>query len=648
MAIPREQIAGWLILLLLACASGLAGCTESAAPETVAPGSPDTAAATTEPSTVTTPDGEALFTERCAGCHMDPDNSKAMPMPALATLNPAQLVFAMTNGSMKAQATGLAVEQMIALAAYVAGERAPYAPSPDQFCSNRSVDTAPVLGRWAVDAQSTAALPAGTSRIDSGNVARLELAWAFGLPDVANARSQGVLTADTLFVAAESGHLFALGQDSGCIRWHRDLPATPRTALTAGTVGERPALFYGDMEAHVNALDAATGETLWRADATVSPHTMLTGASVQHGGRLIVPVSHYETGLAANPEHECCVSHGAVIVLNADSGERLWTTPTTADASPQGETEAGIRRWGPSGVPVWSTPTVDAERGLVYVGTGQNASLPATELSDSVLALDLETGALVWHFQAIAGDAYNMACDQQPPGPNCPKWRGPDHDIGAAVVMTRDAAGHDRLIVGQKSGDLYALDPDAGGRVIWRQRLGAGSALGGIHWGMAVADGVIYAPVADPPFPIPNYRPAPGLYAVSVEDGSLEWERPVARDCETNLFEYFGRETLYPDCSFYYGLSAAPLKANDLVFAGALDGRLRAFRATDGQVLWETATARPFAAVNGVPTHGGSIDVGAVLAAGDMLYVQSGYGQFGELPGNALLAFRIVPDSVTP
>jgi polyvinyl alcohol dehydrogenase (cytochrome) len=313
----------------------------------------------------------------------------------------------------------------------------------------------------------------------------------------------------------------------------------------------------------------------------------------------------------------------------------------TDPATEQGQTEAGTTAWGPSGVPIWSTPTVDSARGVIYVGTGQNASLPATGYSDSVLALSLASGEVVWHFQAIAGDAWNMACDQTPPGPNCPKWRGPDHDIGAAVVLVRDDEGRDRLIVGQKSGDIYALDPDADGALLWQQRVGAGSALGGIHWGLAVDDGVIYAPVADPPFPIPGYRPAPGLYAVAIADGSHLWKTSVKRDCETNLFEYFGRSELHTDCSFYFGLSAPPLVVNDLVFAAALDGRIRAFSRTDGSVLWQTETNRAFEPVNGVPVHGGSIDVAGVQVVDDMLYVQSGYGQFGELPGNALLAYRL-------
>jgi polyvinyl alcohol dehydrogenase (cytochrome) len=211
------------------------------------------------------------------------------------------------------------------------------------------------------------------------------------------------------------------------------------------------------------------------------------------------------------------------------------------------------------------------------------------------------------------------------------------------VVLTRDTAGRDRLIVGQKSGDIYSLDPDSAGKVVWRTRVGAGSALGGVHWGLAVNDGVIYAPVADPPYPIPGYRPAPGLYALDVEDGDLLWESPVERGCETNLFEYLGRTDVYPECSFFFGLSAAPTLVNDLLFSGALDGRLRAFRTSDGVPIWRIDTARVFETVNGVPGHGGSIDVAAVQVAGDLLYVQSGYSQFGQLPGNLLLAFELAP-----
>jgi len=631
----RSQIIGWLLLLALAC---LVSCSDR--PVVDAESTAESAASATS-TTADEPSGSDLFMERCAACHTDSDNKRAIQLQAMTKLNPAHVVFALTNGSMKMQAEGLRIDQLMELAQFISGERETYQPAAAHFCPDTSIDANPIIARWAIDENSTAFLPADTTTIDSGNVDRLELAWAFGLPDVANARSQPVITEDTLFIAATSGHLFALDRFSGCIRWHVALTAPPRTALTLGSATESSVLFFGDIEAHVNAIDLQTGKLIWRVDATISEHTMLTGAQIQHGNRLIVPVSLYEVGLATNPEYECCKSHGGVIALDAATGERLWTAHMTAEAEPQELTDAGTRSWGPSGAPVWSTPTVDGKRGLVYVGTGQNASLPATGTSDAVVALDLATGAKVWHFQAIAGDAYNMACDQQPPGPNCPKWRGPDHDIGAAVVLTKNSEGQDRLIVGQKSGDLYALDPDDSGTMLWQKKVGAGSPLGGVHWGLAVADGTIFAPIADPPYPIPGYRPVPGLYALTVDDGDFVWKAPIERGCETNLFEYFGRDDLYPECSFYYGLSAAPVVANDLIFAPALDGTLRAFSRDDGSVLWSVETARPFETINEIEAHGGSIDVAGAHPAGSMLYVQSGYGQFGQLPGNVLLAFQL-------
>jgi polyvinyl alcohol dehydrogenase (cytochrome) len=629
---PTRFVA-WFLLLTAACLVGCGNDESPAEPESIT-----TTELSAEAST-----GEELFGTHCATCHGDPDNKQAIPLPIMTRLNPAHLMFTLTNGVMKGQVEGLRTDQLLEIIQFVAGGREPFEPSSASFCPDTAIDSRPLAVEWGQDRQNSGTVAEGVSTIRSETVDELRLAWAFGLPDVADARSQPVVTEDTIFIAATSGHLFALDTSSGCTKWHRSTEAPPRTALTLGSAGGEPVLFYGDIEAFVNAIDPYSGDTIWRTDVSIAEHTLLTGSPQIHDGHLIVPLSLYEVGLTGNPEYECCKSHGGVASLNPETGEVLWTTPMTEQATPQGFTKVGVQSWGPSGVPVWSTPTIDTKRGLVYIGTGQNASQPATEYSDAVLALSLSTGEVVWHFQTIAGDAYNMACDQRPPGPNCPKWRGPDHDIGAAVVLTRDTEGRDRLIVGQKSGDIYSLDPDSAGKVVWRTRVGAGSALGGVHWGLAVNDGVIYAPVADPPYPIPGYRPAPGLYALDVEDGDLLWESPVERGCETNLFEYFGRTDVYPECSFFYGLSAAPTLVNDLLFSGALDGRLRAFRTSDGVPIWRIDTARVFETVNGVPGHGGSIDVAAVQVAGDLLYVQSGYSQFGQLPGNLLLAFELAP-----
>ena len=404
---------------------------------------------------------------------------------------------------------------------------------------------------------------------------------------------------------------------------------------------ERSVLFFGDSAAFANAVDARAGVLVWREHVGVAPTSILTGGLVQHENRLVVPVSTYEVALAPDPSYPCCKSHGAVLLLDAETGKVLWTTHLTPNAEPRGRNAKGTQLWGPSGVPVWSTPTVDPARGVVYVGTGQNASSPATELSDSVLALDLATGAISWHFQALAGDAYNDSCGAYPKGPNCPAENGSDFDFGASIILAKTTNGRDVLLAGQKSGDVYALDPDDRGRLLWRRRVGGGTPLGGIHWGMAVSEGKVYVPVADPQLPRAGYQPKPGLYALSIDDGSVVWEHAIERGCETNLMSYFKRETLYPDCAFYFGLSAAPTAVPGVVFAPALDGRLRAFATADGALLWSYETARAFDTVNGVSAHGGSIDSAGVQAAGRMIYVQSGYALFGQLPGNALLAFDL-------
>ena len=363
----------------------------------------------------------------------------------------------------------------------------------------------------------------------------------------------------------------------------------------------------------------------------------------------------------------CCKSHGGVIALDATDGSKLWEWHGTEDATVQGQNSAGADMYGPSGVSVWSTPTIDAKRNRIYFGTGENLSLPATDTSDAIVALDMDSGELVWRFQALANDVWNAACLNG--GANCPENAGGDFDFGASVIMADLPGGGELLLAGQKSGDVFALAPDPDspdGEVIWQQQVsnaGIGPNLaqsttnGGVHWGMALSGDRLLVAAADPERVRPEYIPKPGLHALDLASGRVLWFSPVTRGCEIAEEDKpliglqnmrAGKKVELADqyrCSFYYGLSAAVLATEELVFSAGLDGKIRAFDIASGDVLWQAETARPFDTDNGVTGHGGAIDVSGQVAADGWLYVQSGYSMFGQLPGNMLVAYRVAQDA---
>ena len=179
----RAQLDAWLLLLILAVVSS---CSDGA------PSGVEVAEVPNE-----TPSAEVMFEERCAGCHSDPENKRAPELRSLARLNIAHIAFAMTNGTMKPHAEDLEITQIFEVADFISDVKATYEPQPDNFCANRNINTQSAIGQWGIDPQNTGLVPEGVSSISSDNVDQLELAWVFGLPDVANARSQPVVTRDT-------------------------------------------------------------------------------------------------------------------------------------------------------------------------------------------------------------------------------------------------------------------------------------------------------------------------------------------------------------------------------------------------------------------------------------------------------------------
>jgi polyvinyl alcohol dehydrogenase (cytochrome) len=288
---------------------------------------------------------------------------------------------------------------------------------------------------------------------------------------------------------------------------------------------------------------------------------------------------------------------------------------------PRGKSTAGVTLWGPSGSGIWSPPTVDAARRALYVATGNTYSAPAQPSSDAVVALDLESGVIRWMKQVTPNDVYLSNC--RPGNPNCPEVNGPDVDFGSPPMLTR-AKGRDLIVIGQKSGIAWAMDPDKNGDVVWQYRAGQGGVLGGIEWGGAVDQERAYFAVSDILQPQPG-----GLHAVNVLTGERVWFAAPAT----------------PACGNVRGCNAAQSAAITLVpgaiFSGANDGVIRAYSTNDGSVIWQYDSNREYESINGVPAKGASMIGPGPVVAGGMMYVNSGYGGFGGRPGNVLLAFGV-------
>ena len=475
----------------------------------------------------------------------------------------------------------------------------------------------------------------GQQMLAASGVPRLKLKWAFGLPNATMMRSQPAAYGGRLFAGSQDGTVYALDAATGCTFWTTNIGAEVRSAITVGFL-PAAALFFGDSAGKVNALDADTGKQLWRVQADQHAATRITGAPVVWKDRVYVPVSSSEEGAALQPGYQCCTFRGSVLALEASTGHVLWKSYTIPQPPRKKlKTTRGATTIGPSGAAVWSSPTIDPTRKLLYVTTGDNYSDPVTETSDAVLAFNLDTGKLLWSRQFTKGDAMNLSC-WQPGKANCPDSDGPDFDFGAPPILVEG-----KLILSQKSGLVYALDPDRKGRLIWQTRAAEGGVAGGIQWGPATDGEYLYVAISDmslrPPAQRkpggPRYEIDPkkggGMLALRLSDGQRVWHTPP------------------PGCDDRRPCSPAQMAAvtvvPGVVFSGSVDGYIRAYSTTDGRIVWQFDTAQTFDTVNGVPAHGGSLDVAAPTVAGGMLFVNSGYNFLGGMPGNVLLAFEVQP-----
>ena len=477
------------------------------------------------------------------------------------------------------------------------------------------------------------------STLDAGSVARLKAKWVFTTGGDVSATP--AVAGGALYVPDWRGNLFKIDAVSGNAVWTRRLPDYTGRARTFSRT--TPALANGVLYlgshygAYLLAVRAARGDLLWRTQLDAHRAATLTQSPVVFRRRVYVGVSSREELLAGlAPGYRCCTFRGSVVAVDAASGHVVWRTYLTPDN--------GGRPGGYSGVAVWgNTPVVDAARGSLYVTTGNNYELPAAvkeceqmrrldptrpsclapdDRFDSVVALDLETGAVKWSTRLQGYDAWNVACAlPRQPRPKCPDPAGPDYDFAQGPMLFTAAGPHGPrplLGAGQKSGIFWALDPSTGA-VVWSTVVGPAGGSGGMEWGSATDGTRIYTAVANSdhvPYPLISGSTTTGgaWSALDAGNGAILWQTATP-----------GRQTAMGPVTV----------ANGVVYAGSMarsGNNMFALDAASGAIRWQFES-------------GGSVNSGPAVVDGTV-YWGSGYAHFALLglhgsPNNRLYAFEL-------
>ena len=583
-----------------------------------------------------TENGIAVFQTQCISCHGNPNVDRA-PSPNAIREMPAERIYAaLTTGVMKDQGDKLSDQDKRGVAEFMSGRPLGSAQQgdaknmPNQCRSNPALSDparGPAWNGWGADLSNSRFQSAQAAGLTAAQIPRLKLKWAFAFPSGVSANAQPAIVSGRVFVGSDNGYVYSLDAQTGCVYWSFENGSIVRNALTLGPVtgqgSTRYAVYFGDGKANVFALDAQNGKLLWKTKVDDHFVARITAGTRLYNGKLFVPVSSSEEFRSGNPEYPCCTSRGSVVALDANSGKQLWKSWVIPDEpKPYKKMANGVTLYKPAGGAVWNSPTIDPARNAVYFGTGDATTAPAPKTTDGIMAVNINTGEFLWAYQATENDVFMGGCNGATKSEACPSPMGPDMDIGNSPILKTLPNGKRVLIGGTKGGDVFGVDPDNNGALVFRVNVGGapvGANRGGrgsIVWGGAVDDQHVYYGAG-----------GAGVVALNPANGQQAWAFTAPPAVAG------GRGS---------ALGAAPTAIPGVIFEGAADGKLYAISAVDGKQLWEFNTAQQFDTVNKVTGHGGAISTSGAVAVGGMLFVGSGYGiSSGASAGNVLLAFGV-------
>ncbi|MGD0907783.1 MAG: PQQ-binding-like beta-propeller repeat protein [Candidatus Acidiferrales bacterium] len=572
-----------------------------------------------------TSEGIRLFEMHCATCHGNPKSAVAAPdVLSLWKMTP-EAIYAALDKAPHTTLQGPTDKDKREIAFNLGGRRVDVTRltdaklMPNKCSSNTPVgDIAlkPSWNGWGNDISNARYQTAKAVGLTADQVPQLKLKWAFGFPGAEEVYGQPTVASGRVFLGVDTGAVYSIDAETGCVYWSFQADGGVRSAISYGPIkghgSAKYGVYFGDIRANVYMLDAATGNLLWKVKADDYPVARITGAPTLYEGRLYVPVSSLsERASGYSTIFPCCQFRGSVVALDANTGRTIWKTYTVQDPpKPWQKTSKGVQQYNSNGGAVWNAPTIDPKNHAIYIGTGDAYLPPAAKTTDAVMALDINTGKIMWSIQDTENDAWVAGCGPGNPSENCIKDIGPDYDFGSSPILRTLPNGHRMLVAGQKSGMVWGHDPDREGTLVWKAQLVKKLALGMITFGGAADEQNAYFGVR-----------TGGIAAVQLDTGEQKWFTPIPT---TPL-----------------GETAAITAIPGAVFSGGWDGTLRAFSTADGHLLWQFDTVRDFETVNHVPAKGGSFGAPGVTVAGGMLFAGSGYVFTVGTPGNVLLAFSV-------
>ena len=568
-----------------------------------------------------TPSGEAIYKQRCSACH-DQAGSRIPPRQALQKMPALRILRAMNAGAMMTVAYPLRREEREAVATYLGTPGPEPGPQPEAFCKERAISLKPVpdysWNGWSPRPDNARFQSADLARLSISQVRKLKLKWAFGLDGDISSYAQPTVVDGNVFMGSGAGMIYALRAATGCIEWTYQAGAPVREAVATGPIGDRRAVLFGDLTGMFYALDAQTGHLLWKKRIEDHEAALLTGSPTVYNGNVYVGVASWEETRAINPAYPCCSFRGSIVALDARNGAMLWKTFDMPDND--GQTDQY------SGGAVWQPAAIDPKRGTLFIGTGNNYTVPLEVVAcqnanptadctapddffDTALALDLKTGRIKWSKKLQGFDTWTVACiTSSGPNPNCPVPSSPDFDLGGSGPnLVGNIVGF-----GQKSGIFWALNPDNGG-IVWSTPVGPGASLGGIEWGTATDGKRIYVAIS-------NSDLLP--YTLVPSGQQITWGAWSALDVATGEILW---QTADPTPGTIDRGSVSV--ANGVMYVGSNSGQMYALNTTTGNILWSFAS-------------GGSVIDGPSIVDGT-LYWGSGYKEIRGTGNNKVFAFSL-------